>query len=414
MVPDTDQTKELIVLHKDDARPHGIRPEQLSVWVSDDNRTYRRLPELPRVELGTTRRRFPIHWEGGETDETEVQTIALTGLNVTSDYFAVVYDGPRNCTFRNRLYRLAEVPDATGQVLPFARSLPFKPQATDAPWRGDEPFVFRGFTSGNCPTGCWHRFDWIEQYQAVDGSDVGIAFDRSGYERALRGIPNPLHRAALSYWTDWIQDALDAGADGIDLRQTSHTNCLDWSQYGYGPDTAEAFRKRYGRDLRPDGSCHREHMDLMGETYLDFVRRASGMVRAAGRKFQHHIWRCLDHAPSERGMLKIAWQWRRLFEEGLLDAVTIKSMPTTVPLFDEIMELAERHNVETIFCPYVNCIFSGSASWQAQIKDTLDEVAALGMDGVNLYETAAFMRAKETNDVVLAFPELRELLRAYA
>ena len=400
-----------VKLYKDNAEEHAVRPEHLSVWVSDDNKTYQRLADPPRVVPGRETRRFPIHWRGGLTDETEVQTITIEDLNITARYFAVVYEGPRGCTFRNRLYRLTEVLDSQGRVLPFARNLPYVPEAADEPWDGTRPFVFKGFTSGNCPTGCWKRFDWIEQFHALDGQDVGIAFDRAGYEPVLRGVPTPGHPASVAYWTEWIQDALDAGVDGVDLRQTTHTNCLDWSRYGFGPYVEEAFRQRYGHDLQPDGSCHREHMDLLGELYTDFVRQASRMVRAAGKKLQHHFWRVLNNAPDERGMLNINWQWQRLFEERLIDAATIKSMRPTDLFFDEIMEHADRCDVETIFCPYVNCIFSASATWQQQIKDILDDATRLGMHGVNLYEVASFMRAKETNDVVLAFPELTEILQ---
>ena len=70
-------------------------------------------------------------------------------------------------------------------------------------------------------------------------------------------------------------------------------------------------------------------MELLGDLYMEFVREAAGMVRDAGKKLQHHIWRNLDNAPGERGMMKMNWPWRRLFEERLIDAVTIKSMPTT-------------------------------------------------------------------------------------
>lgn len=401
-----------IRLYKDNAESHGIRPEHLSVWVSDDNNKYVRVSDCVRITCSAEQKRFRRHWEGDWTDEREVQVITITGLNVASRYLTVIYDGPRGCTFRNRLYRLTEILDKEGHVLPFTRNLPGRPKADGGPWNGDAPFVFRGFTSGNCPTGCWVGADWTEQFQALDGGDVGIAFER-GHKRYLRGTPSPAHPASARYWTAWIQDAINAGVDGIELRITTHTNPLDWANYGFGPLVAAEFKKRYGHDLRPDISCRRQHMELLGNLYTDFVRKASIMARRAGKKFQHHIWRTLDNAPGERGMCNVTWDWRRWIKEGLLDAVTLKTMHSASNIFDDVMELADAHGVETMFCPYLNCFFSASASWQQQMTNLMDDVVAKGMSGITLYETAAFMRAKEAGDVVLAFPELADLLARY-
>ena len=104
------------------------------------------------------------------------------------------------------------------------------------------------------------------------------------------------------------------------------------------------------------------------------------------------------------------WAWRQWIEEGLLDGITLKSMASSSAIADEAMALADARGIETMFCPYANCFFSYSQSWQSQVSDILDAVRGKGMDGFILYETAAFLRAKESGDVVLAYPELRDLL----
>ena len=401
-----------IKLYKDTARPHGIEPDRTSVWVSDDNKVYTRVADPIRVTLGTERRRFPIYWERGETDEQEVQVITLDGLDTQSKYFAVIYDGPRSFSFANRMYRIAEALDAEGRVVHATRNLPEEPKSGPESWDGTRPFVFVGHAGGRSPSACSRGLDRIERYEALGGEAVGIAFMRVLVPHS-RGMPNPGHPESHRFWMDWIQDALDAGVDGVDLRIMNHNPLSDWGNYGFGSIVAEAFRENYGRDLRPDASCRERHMALLGDMYTDFVRRASEVVRSAGKKFSHHVFRPMHCNPKMRGMTNIQWHWRDWIEQGLLDAVTVKNIHVSDNIFDEIMKTADAQGIETIFSPYMNIFFSASATWAQQVSDVLKEVVNAGLQGITFYETASFLRAKKSGDVALHFPGLTAILEPY-
>ena len=112
-------------------------------------------------------------------------------------------------------------------------------------------------------------------------------------------------------------------------------------------------------------------------------------------------------------MTNIRWDWRTWIEEGLLDCVTIKNTDMTANVFDQVVETARAHGVETIYSPYMNCFFSASQTWARQVADILDDVVKAGLAGLTFYETAAFLRAKQSGDVVEHFPELKNILRPY-
>ncbi|MAE62695.1 MAG: hypothetical protein CMJ18_00360 [Phycisphaeraceae bacterium] len=398
---------------KDDDRDHGVRPEQITVWTSDDNESYRPVEPPPKISMELRPTRFRRHWEGGWTDERPVQTITIDGLHLTSRYFAVTVDGDRAGTFRNRVYRLAEILDAEGQEIPVTHNLLEFPRDGDAPWRGEGGFVFTGFTTSRQPTASWIGRDWIEMLQALDGIDRGIAFER-GVRESLVGAPDPANPVVREYWMDWLVESLDAGVDGIDLRIIHHNNPMDWANYGFSGHVADAYERRFGGPLRPEAACRHEHAQLLGEVYTEFVREASRVTRQRGAKMQHHVSVPMDSPPHIRPMTGIQWDWRRWIEEGLLDAVTLKNLDPDSCFFDEVMAVAERHGVETIHCPYLNCILNASDTWPEQLRAVVENVTRHGMDGLILYESASFLNANGAGEIEEVLPNLRDILRPEA
>ena len=404
-----DEPVRTIKLYQDDSSPHGIVPEQLTVWTSDDNERFVPVDPPARISLGTERKRFERLWSGGLTDEREVQVIVIDGLDIRSDYFAVTVADTGSFTFRNRIYRMTEILDANGRVIPISRSLPAHPTATSTTWDGNEGFVFRGFTVGN-PTGCWRGNDWADMYHALDGDDVGIGFKRGRWQ-SIRGMPTPAHPESHRFWTQWVQDALNAGVDGVDLRITNHNNILDWANYGFGPETETAFRQRYGRDLRPTLECRRDHMTMLGDMYTDFVRLASRITRDAGKKLQHHVSQSMDANEDQRCMSNIRWHWRTWIAQGLLDSITLKNGAPSTNFFEAVVDAADTAGIETMWCPYLNNILTDSASWAQQMANAMQAVEDNGLHGIILYEVASFLQANDAGDVVLKYPGLGQVLR---
>lgn len=399
-----------IKLYKDDDQPHNLKPEDLTVWTSHDNRYYSRVDNV-KVAVGQESRSFTRHWQGGNEEPKVVQTITIEGLDIRTDYFAVAVANKAGFSFRNRLYRLSEVLDDQGRTIPVTRNLPGAPIAKSQVWDGDCGFVFEGFTGAGGPTGQWFNKDSAEMFQALDGTDVGIAFQR-GIQDFVRSTPNPMHPDMPAYWTQWIQKSLDAGVDGVDLRIIHHRNIHDWANCGFGPLEQKAFKERYGRELKADASCREQHMEMMGDYYTDFLRDISKVVRGAGKLFQHHVSRPMNTAPAERAMTNIRWDWQKWIEEGIVDAVTLKNMETGTAFYDKVMGVAEAHNVKTYACPYLNIVLSMSDSWSVQLADLVRGIKDAGVDGLILYEVASFLRGTKSGDVVQKFPQIGKVLNA--
>lgn len=395
---------------KDDDRRHAITPEQINVWASNDNESYRRVETPLKISIKTQSKRFARLWEGDLTDERQVQTITIEGLRITEKYFAVTVAGDRACTFRNRAYRLAEVFDQGGRAVPTTRNMLEFPRDGETRWQGEGGFMFDGFATARQSTASWIGRDWIEMIQALDGIDRGIAFER-GVRRQVPGAPDAAHPAVRQYWLDWVTEALDWGADGIDLRIINHHNPMDWANYGFSPYVKAEYERRFGTSLLPALGCRQQHAQMLGDIYTDFVRQAGDLVRRRGGRIQHHVSTPMDCPDDVRPMTGIRWDWQRWIKEGLVDAVTLKNIDTDTCFFDQVMALAEKHGVETVHCPYLNCIFCASDSWEEQLRDVVRNVSDKGIDALILYESASFLNANGKGDIVEVFPGLRDVLR---
>lgn len=398
-----------IRFYKSDAEPHALKPEQLVLWVSNDNRTYERVTTPYSVVFERVVRQLTEHWSG-QVREEEVESITLEGLHLEARYFALVVEGARDFTFANRVGQLAEAFDAEGNRVAIQRNLPEAPKITGSGWNGEGGFIFMmGFSTPRQETGNWRGKDWIELYQYLDGADLGIAFER-GEATYLAGAPNPLHPATQAFWLEWIDEMLAAGVDGIDLRIMNHINILDWANYGFGSLAMKAYRERYGEELEPTERCRERHAALMGEAYTRFLREASRRVREAGRQMQHHVSRPMEQRPEQRSLIYMEWDWRGWMKEGLLDIVTLKDHELAGAFYEEVTQEAARHGIATFHCPYLGCLLDSSPDWPGQMTELLDWEREAGAGGIILYEVASFLRGDECNGVRVIYPEIPGVL----
>lgn len=397
-----------IRFYKSDDREHGIQPDRISVWISDDNKTYRRLEQPFKVTFSLEQQSFARHWEGGFEPSRSARVITLDGLNIATPYYAVHVDGQRRFSFANRIHRLAESFDARGNPVITTRNLPEHPRIGSTPWRGEGGFVFRGFTTCRQETGNWRGRDWIEMNQLLDGNDLAIAFSRGSFPHVY-GAPDPVHPETRKFWGDWIDMSLDAGVDGIDLRIMNHNNILDWASYGFGPLTQAAFQRRYGHALVPDENCRKKHSELLGDAYTQFLRDTSKKVRSRGKKMQHHVSRPMDSQPDQRPLINIRWNWRQWIEEGLLDEITLKDLELNSGFCHQVKAHARRHGVTTWHCPYLGVLFDASSTWAVTMEQIVRQNYTTGSDGLMLYEAATFMRGDSEGQINLLYPDLNRI-----
>ena len=109
-------------------------------------------------------------------------------------------------------------------------------------------------------------------------------------------------------------------------------------------------------------------------------------------------------------MLNIKWDWRRWIEEGIVDAITLKNMDQSPGYLDEAIAHADACGVETILCPYLNCVFSASDSWADQLREVIRGVTARGIHGLALYESASFLQADGHGNIKCMLPGMKNVL----
>jgi len=109
-------------------------------------------------------------------------------------------------------------------------------------------------------------------------------------------------------------------------------------------------------------------------------------------------------------MLNIKWDWHRWIDEGIVDAITLKNMDQSPGYLDEAIAHADAYGVETMLCPYLNCVFSASDSWADQLREVIRGVTARGIHGLILYESASFVQADGQGDIKCMLPGMKNVL----
>ena len=97
-------------------------------------------------------------------------------------------------------------------------------------------------------------------------------------------------------------------------------------------------------------------------------------------------------------------------EWGPCYAITLKNMDQSPGYLDEAIAHADAYGVETMLCPYLNCVFSASDSWADQLREVIRGVTARGIHGLVLYESASFVQADGHGDIKCMLPGMKNVL----
>lgn len=103
-----------------------------------------------------------------------------------------------------------------------------------------------------------------------------------------RGVPCYAYPEVAEYRLAEVKEVMAYGADGIFYSAHSHNDCTHCqgdlegdSAYGYNPPIAEEYQRRHGIDPRTGEFDLGKLRLLRGEFFLDFIRRAYGVVKSA-------------------------------------------------------------------------------------------------------------------------------------
>lgn len=425
-----------LVLRKADSGMTRLRPEHLRLWVSDDNFRYRPLSMVPRGVIGVEPAPRTVHdYHGNILTRAgdPVRVIRLVGLDLREPYVVVttVYTEGLG-DFRNTPCAMIEARDSLGAVmdcvvathaatwvqprdfrsygLEFDQGYGHMPITLDAPWLDVDKDPWVPFSGED------EFADHALFGNGASGGFVGLAPGRNEF---LAAAPCEAYPQVRSLWLDWVKATLDAGVDGVDLRISAH-GCLtdDPEAYGWNPPVLTAYAERHGTDPVE----LRKLAAVRGEIYSEFVRDASGLARARGKKLQVHL-----HAEAfrERPVFgqqngvpaNIEFQWRRWMESGWLDSVylrtswfeaaedplgekTVRSRLGSVladPVVADMLTVAARVRLPVVLNRYI-----GRAAGLTEYLDDLEQVARDGrFAGFDVYEFFDLAQSDETAGVLV-------------
>ena len=411
-----------IRLVKADAAETRLRPENLRIWVSQDNFQYRPLALIPAGSVGletATREVRDYHGNFLTRVGDRVRVVRLTGLELKDPFVVLTTtwaDGkgefrntpvgmievlgeggkPLDCVVATHAAAWIQPRDFRSYGLEYDMGFGHMPVSLDEPWKGVKKNPWEAFSGED---------EFAENAllgKGPTGGFIGIALGKNDY---LAAIPCEAYAEVRALWLGWVKAMLDAGVDGVNLRISAH-GCLsdEPESYGWNPPVLAAYREKYGSGPVEPAKL----AAVRGEFYTEFVREASAMVRARGKKLQVHL-----HAEAFRpdrvfGQQNgipdnIDFQWRRWIEEGLVDEIylrtswfeaaedplgaksTQRSRLTRMladPVAEEMLKVAGKHHLPVTMNRYI-----GRA---AELSEYLDDLTQVARDerfaGFDVYE----------------------------
>jgi hypothetical protein len=409
-----------IDLVKEDQRPAAFAADQLRLFISDDNRSYRLYDGPVRASEQIEDR--PV-WEhtpsGGRRTgaSRRCRVMRLDGLELRSQFVAIVPPGSSG-SFANTLINLVRVSGVEGEertltygliqrvprlAYDIATSMRSQGAGADFETSGIEFDVLPG-----TPSASLAGFDPIRERHVLDGSGGVLGLAR-GKDQTTVGCFSPAHDEVRREWLGWIGEILDAGADGVDLRARNHHSHLSWGEFGYEGPVCDEFLARYGVDVGATDDFDRPAMRrLRGEYYTRFYREAKALTASRGKRLRLHISPTLDIEPEVGGAMDLHFDWRTWLRDGLADAVTMKEIYPGTALAEEILCLTASRGIPLIFSPFANALFR-TAAGVGVTRARIDWARARGFSGFQLYESCAVFRATSEGGLKLEQPGLRDV-----
>jgi len=321
-----------IKLTKKDDSPTRIRKDNLEIWVSPNNYRYERkeVDFAFREEVEALER--PIIDINGRTVTSKgekVRVLHLEGIRVdgsassglTDKYILVTTNlRDKDGDFSNCGMDMIEAYGPDGKQLPISVASAF------CLWRPNRNFRTYGleFDSG------YGKIPVSLGQDSSSGIQGFIAFCR-GKNEFLPAALCEAYPEVREFWLSLVRECLDAGVDGVDFRIHAHSTHTDEPfAYGFNEPIVEEYARRHGVDISKDAHDPDLLAQLRGDYYTQFLRSASALIRAAGKKMQVHMAGAQMFpdppfaVPHWIFPCNIKFDWERWLAEGIADEVTIR------------------------------------------------------------------------------------------
>lgn len=406
----------LDLVKSDDAQAN-ISANDVTLLVSEDNLIWREYSGP--IQMREVVEDYPIYQSTPSGSKPTNQTrrarvFRFENFEVTEPFFAIKVQGSTR-SFSNRLCDLVHIFGENGEETHLTYALlPRRAQLiqeiASTPTAGPPGgFEFNRYP-GSPSSANGSAADPIILPLALDrGANSYIAFGR-GKDRGPLAAFSPSFSETRRLWMTWIEAMLDSGADGIDVRPGHHHADFAWIEYGFEEPVRQEMLKRTGVDIwGSDDFDTDQWRRIRGEGYTQFLREASQLTRARGKKFVAHIDGYFDAPPGYGGGMNILADWREWIEEGLLDGVTGKALWPASHLSREVLRLAHAHHLPVTFVPYCNNFFEDRSTTNhigdsppgchTPVERFIEFGKQHGYDAFGFYECASALRASHDGSV---------------
>jgi len=408
-----------IDLVKADDGPCAFSPHDISLYVSDDNATYRQYTGPIRMEESIEEYPLYAHTASGAKPtgkSVRSRVLRFNDLCIKNKYVAISIDGREN-SFANTLINMLHIFGEKGEE----RKLTYGVMLRKNEQRQSLSFKAAGVEFDSYPmvtSVCAGGYEAISSVFILDSGEGFIAFARGKDAGPLAAL-SPSFPEVRQWWLSWVRDVLDTGADGVELRVRNHHSDFAWGEYGFEAPVVEAFKARYGVDLLTTDDFDRAAFRrLRGEAYTQFYREAKQITNSYGKPLGLHISPTMDTDPEQGAAMEIYWDWRTWLKEGLADSITMKEVWPESRLAQEVLSYTRPARIPVVFCPYANHYwnnppYSSRPGGERVIEDLIHLARDGGYDGYQFYECAAVIEAALDGSVIMREPGLREVLRKY-
>ena len=324
------KTVSKIKLYKQNNSHTRIKKENISIYVSNDNSSYKKLEKGFVLDFKTEKAEkdsisagfkadYPVEVLCKKGDEIEV--IELSGLDIREQYIAV---GVRCGDSTDEERRFINTP-LNGISI----------HEDD----GREICSSPGHASRFSPPGT-HCLEAGFHFDDGFGFITGVDLDpdgKEGYFAISKGKDKYIHAAlcecepeVMDYWMKWLEKALDDGFDMLGTRIECHSAHVDEPfAYGYNDCIKEEYFRRFGW-------CTEEQMDtsgiasIRGDAYSRMLKESADRTRKRGKRFilTLNMEMLFEPIPPARQMaypMNVEWQWEKWITETKPDEINIRS-----------------------------------------------------------------------------------------
>jgi len=353
---------------------------RLSLWTSADNVRYTKYRRGFRHRTGHAHRphyRWSPAGKVVENGRARNWFIELTGLDLRTPFVAVEIGG-KSFPVSHRMFAFAEAWSADGSEAP-----------VELASGGSRE---QGYSFNRCWPGWANHTEPIFDTYTWRGPDLGLRFGDAGN---LVTLFEPTFAGARQIWLDHIQQMLDTGVDGVDVRTIGHHNGTEsYLRFAFAEPVRAEFHRRHGREVEPTDADYARVRHIRGEAYTQFIRDARSLTNRFGKKLAAHVeWGTEIPAHLHtRLQMQMTLEWERWIRERLVDEVSLRGWGCyNRHVQTKVLPLARKHGVGVHIIS--KCLPGGLDIRAMEIcQRYVTEACAAGFAGFSLYEANDLLR----------------------